>query len=113
MHKIILVVASAVALGAATGALAQRLHGGAGSGRMGSGVRFGGAHFGGETHFGGRPEFGDRKLEHRDFDRRFAFRRRLFGRGFGFVAAPGWPWYDDDCLSRWERTPFGWRQRLC
>jgi hypothetical protein len=21
--------------------------------------------------------------------------------------------WGDDCLSRWERTPSGWRQRLC
>jgi hypothetical protein len=112
MRKIILVVASAVAFGAATmttGALAQRLHGGG----MGGAAQFGGGHFGGEPHFGGRPEFSGREFKHRDFDRRFAFRRRFFGTDFGFFAAGGSWWYDDDCLSRWERTPSGWRQRLC
>jgi hypothetical protein len=109
MRKIIL--ASAVALFAATmttGALAQRGHGSGGRG-------IGGAHFGG-GHFGGfgRHEFGGREFERRDFDHRFAFRRRFFGPGF--VAVTGWPgWYDDgdDCLSHWVRTPSGWRQRLC
>ena len=123
MRNIILVVASAVALSATTmttGALAQRAHGsgiGGGAhfdGAMGSGARLGAGHFGGEPHYGtrlGRPEF-----EHRDFDRRFAFHRRFLGPTFGFVAAgPDW-WdndWDDGCLSRWERTPSGWRQRLC
>jgi hypothetical protein len=123
MRKIILVVASAVALGAATmttGALAQRGHGGGMGGgthfggRMGGGGRFGGGHFGGEPHFGGRS--GRHEFEHRDFDRRFAFRRRFFGPGFGFVATGPYWWdnnWGDGCLSRWERTPSGWRQRLC
>jgi hypothetical protein len=141
MRKIILVVASALALGAATmttGALAQRSHGtGMDSGAhftggmsggphfnggmsggphfnggMGGGAhfgaRFGGGHFGGETHFG-------RDFKHRDFDHRFAFRHRFFRPGVGFFAVDGspWGWDGDDCLSRWERTPSGWRQRLC
>jgi hypothetical protein len=122
MRKITIVVASTVALVAATittGALAQRAH--VTGGRMG-GARFGGA-MGGGAHFGrghfggfGRHEFGSRRFGRRDFDR-FAFRRRrFFGPGFGFVAT-GPYWWDDDwgdgCLSRWERTPSGWRQRLC
>jgi hypothetical protein len=114
MRKIILVVASTVALGAATmttGALAQR---GQGSG-MGNGARFGGRTLPPENRAsGGR--FDRHEFEHRDFDRRFAFRRRFFGPGFGLVAT-GPDWWDnnwgDGCLSRWERTPFGWRQRLC
>jgi len=108
-----LVVALAVALGAATmttGALAQGGHGG----RMGSGARFGSGHFGGGPHFDGR--FGQRGFG-RDFDRRFAFRRRFFGPGFGFVTTGDSDWsdngWDSGCLSRWEKTPFGWRQRLC
>ena len=122
MPKIILVVALAVALGAATmtiGALAQRGDGGGMGGgahfggEMGGVAHFGGGRFGGEPHFVGR--FGRQDFEHRAFDRRFAFRRR-FGPGFGFVATgPDW-WdngWDDGCLSRWERTPSGWRQRLC
>ena len=114
MRNMILVVASAVALGAATmttGALAQ-----AGNGsRMGDGARFGVRTLPAENRTSGgrfdRPEF-----EHRDFDRRFAFRRRFFGPGFGFIATGPYWWdndWDDGCLSRWERTPFGWRQRLC
>ncbi len=118
MRKIILVVVSAVALGAAmmTGAVAQRLHGGGGGG-MARGAHFRGGHLGGEPHVVGRiyrHGFGVRPFERRDFDRGFAFGRRLFGPSFGFVAAAEGPWwYDDDCLSRWERTPSGWRQRLC
>jgi hypothetical protein len=82
---------------------------------MGGGARFGSGHLSGEPHFGGG--FGRHEFEHRDFDRRFAFRRRrFFAPGFGFVATgPYWSdndW-DDGCLSRWERTPSGWRQRLC
>lgn len=117
MRKIILVVASAVVLGAATmttGALAQRLHGsGMRSGAHFNGGMGGGAHFGG-GHFGGEPHFG-RGFKHRDFNHRFVFRRRFFGPGVGFFAVGGspWGWDDDDCLSRWERTPSGWRQRLC
>ena len=113
MRKIIL-VASAVALGAATmttGALAQSGNGGG----MGGGAQFGGGHFGGGPHFGGR--FGPRGFGRR-FDRDFAFRRRFFGPAFGFVTTGGGSdWWDNGgdsgCLSRWEKTPFGWRQRLC
>ena len=119
MRKIILVVASAVALGATmtTGALAQRGHGGG----MGGGAHFGGGmrsgtRFGG-GRFGGEPRFGRREFERRDFDRRFAFRdHRFFGPSLGFVATGPYWWdngWDDGCLSRWERTPSGWRQRLC
>jgi hypothetical protein len=80
---------------------------------MAGGPHFGGgAHFGG-GHFGGFGKHG-REFAHRDFDRRFAFRRRFFGPDFVAVTGSPW-WYDDgdDCLSQWVRTPSGWRQKLC
>ena len=152
MRRMMLGVASALVLGAATmttGALAQRggamgggahVGGGMGGGArfgggmgggarfgggMGGGARLGGGHFGGGQlgvgrfgrgpAFGGR--FGSRAFKGRDFDRRFAFRRRrFFGPDLGVVVTGPFWWdsdWDDGCLTRWERTPSGWRQRLC